>query len=337
MDGSVVNWLNGPCSGRTEKVDATATRLEARLRAGHRVVTAELSPPRHAGTGVLRAEARALRGFVDAVNLTDGNRAIVRMSPIAAAVVVHADGVEPVVQLTCRDRNRIALQADLLGLPALGLHNVLLLRGDDPALGDHPDAKPVFDLDGTGLLAAADRMRREGRLLSGGRVAEPPSLFLGAPGDPERDLAAVQASQAGTGGPPVLAAKVAAGADFVQTQVVSDPVRFTRWIDLAGDAGLLDRVAVLAGVFVLDSARRAEFLRDKVPGVVVPDATVARLAGARDERAEGVALAVELVGKLLAVDGVRGVHLMGLGPAEDRCAVVEAAGLLDEVRAGGSP
>jgi methylenetetrahydrofolate reductase (NADPH) len=314
-----------------------SSRLEARLRAGHRVVTAEVSPPRHAGTEVLRAEARTLRGAVDAINVTDGNRAIVRMSPIAAAVVVHREGVEPVVQLTCRDRNRIALQADLLGLPALGLHNVLLLRGDDPSQGDHPDAKPVFDLDGTGLLAAAERMRREGRFLSGGRIAEPPSLFLGAVGDPERDLAAVAAGGPGApkadlAGPPGLAAKVAAGADFVQTQVVSDPVRFTRWIDLAGEAGLLDRVAVLPGVFVLDSARRAEFLRDKVPGVVVPDATVARLAGARDQRVEGVAMAVELVGKLLAVDGVRGVHLMGLGPVEDRRAVAEAAGLLDELR-----
>jgi methylenetetrahydrofolate reductase (NADPH) len=312
------------------------SRLEARLRAGHRVVTAELSPPRHAGTEALRAAARALRGVVDAVNLTDGNRGIVRMSPIAAAVVVHAEGVEPVVQLTCRDRNRIALQADLLGLPALGLHNVMLLRGDDPTQGDHPDAKPVFDLDGTGLLAAADRLRREGRLLSGALVAEPPSLFLGAPGDPERDLAAAEAVGPWPAGatPMALAAKVAAGADFVQTQPVFDPARFIRWVDLAGEAGLLDRVAVLAGVFVLDSTRRAEFLRDRVPGVVVPDAAVARLAGARDERAEGLALAVELVGKLLAVDGVRGVHLMGLGPVSDRCTVVAATGLSDELRAG---
>jgi methylenetetrahydrofolate reductase (NADPH) len=273
----------------------------------------------------VRAEARLLRGLVDAINLTDCTRGIVRMSSVAAALLVREEGVEPIVQMTCRDRNRIALQSELLGLSALGLRNLLLLTGDDPTQGDHPDAKPVFDLNGTSLLAAADQMRREGRLLSGRPIREGPSLFLGAAADPERDLAQPEKMP--------FAEKAAAGADFVQTQAVFDLDRFARWMRLISAAGLHRQVAILAGVFLLDSGRRAHFLKTKVPGIVMPDATCDRMASAADERVEGVRVAIELVDELAGMDGVRGVHLMGIDATADLRAVVEGSGLARHVSA----
>lgn len=299
-----------------------ASRLARRLQAGHFVVTAEVNPPRHAGGDGVRAEARLLRGGVDAVNLTDCTRGIVRMSSTAAALLVREEGIEPIVQMTCRDRNRIALQSELLGVSALGLHNLLLLTGDDPTQGDHPDAKPVFDLNGTSLLAAADQMRR-GTFLSGRSIPELPSLFLGAAADPERDLAQPDKMP--------FAEKAAAGADFVQTQAVFDVDRFLRWMELVGAAGLHRRVAILAGIFFLDSAKRAYFLKTKVPGIVMPDAIYERMAQATDERAEGLRIAVELVDRLASIDGVRGVHLMGIDATADLRAVAENSGLARHV------
>src|SRR5262245_33640025 len=191
------------------------------------------------------------------------------MSPTAAALLVREEGIEPIVQMTCRDRNRIALQSELLGLSALGLHNLLLLSGDDPTQGDHPDAKPVFDLNGTSLLAAAHHMRREGQLISGREISHPPYLVLGAAGDPEGDLAKPDRMTA--------VQKADAGADFMQTQPAFDAERFARWMEQVRAAGLHERMAILAGVFILDSARRANFLKAEVPGIVMPDETIARL------------------------------------------------------------
>src|SRR4051794_7685672 len=206
----------------------TPSRLEARLRAGHFVVTAEINPPRHAGADGVRSEAQLLKGAVDAANLTDCTRGIVRMSSIAAASVLQSEGIEPIVQMTCRDRNKIALQSELLGLPVLGIHNVLLLTGDNPAEGDHPDAKPVFELNGTSLLAAANGLR-EGNLLSGRKLATAPTLFLGAAGDPERDMAQTDPAKM------PISEKIAAGVDFVQTQPIFDLSRFEQWLKLLKD------------------------------------------------------------------------------------------------------
>ena len=303
----------------------SASQLERRLLAGHMVVTVEINPPRHAGAETVRTQARLLRGVVDAVNLTDCTRGIVRMSSTAAALLTREEGVEPIVQMTCRDRNKIALQSELLGLSALGLPNVLLLTGDDPEQGDHPDAKPVFDLNGTALLAAADRMRREGILLSGRPIGDRPALFLGAAADPERDLSQPERM--------ALEEKATAGADFVQTQPVFDLDRFSRWMRLVRAASLHRRLAILAGVFVLDSVRRADFLRT-VPGIVMPDRIVERLASAADGRAEGLRLAVEMVDRLAGIEGVRGVHLMGVDATEGIRRVIEESGL---ARAGTGP
>jgi 5,10-methylenetetrahydrofolate reductase len=301
------------------------SRLERRLRQGRFVVTAEVNPPRHAGVDSVRAEARLLKGAVDAANLTDCTRGIVRMSSIAAAFVLNAEGIEPIVQMTCRDRNKIALQSELLGLPAMGVHSVLLLTGDNPAEGDHPDAKPVFELNGTLLLAAANGLR-EGALLSGRKLPHAPALFLGAAGDPERDLAQSDPARM------PISEKVAAGVDFVQTQPVFDVPRFSAWLDVLRENGLLERVFVLAGVFYIDSARRAEFLR-KIPGMVLPDAMAERMAGAADERAEGLAIARELVEALRGLDGVSGVHLMGIDASEALREIANTPVLAESVRA----
>jgi 5,10-methylenetetrahydrofolate reductase len=285
------------------------------------VVTAEINPPRHAGADAVRNQARLLAGRVDAVNLTDCTRGIVRMSSTAAALLVREEGIEPIVQMTCRDRNQIALQSELLGLSAIGLHNLLLLTGDDPTQGDHPDAKPVFALNGTALLAAAHELR-QGKLLSGRAISQPPALFLGAAGDPERDLAQPDRM--------ALAEKAAAGVDFVQTQPVFDRDRFLQWMDLVRGAGLHRQVAIIAGVFFLDSARRAEFLRS-VPGVVLPDSTYERLAGAEDQQAEGLRLACELVDWLVTVPDVRGVHLMGIEATASMAEIVRRSSLAERV------
>lgn len=299
------------------------SRLARRLKAGHTVVTAELNPPRHAGGDTVRRQAKLLAGAVDAVNLTDCTRGIVRMSATASALLVREQGIEPIVQMTCRDRNRIALQSELLGLSALGLHTVMLLTGDDPTQGDHPDAKPVFDLNSTTLLNAAHGMRT-GKLLAGRAIPQPPQLFLGAAGDPERDLANPDRMP--------LADKAAAGVDFVQTQPAFDLGRFAEWMRLVRSKGLHERVAILAGVFVLDSARRAEFI-SAVPGVVLPAEIPARLEAAADAHAVGLEIAVELVNALIQIEGVRGIHIMGVDATADMRLVVEGSALAAHVAA----
>jgi 5,10-methylenetetrahydrofolate reductase len=311
----------------SEQPDPQApSRLARRLRARQVVVTAEINPPRHAGADAVRRQARTLCGMVDAANVTDCTRGIVRMSATAAALLVREEGVEPIMEMTCRDRNRIALQSELLGLSALGLYNVLLLSGDDPKGGDQPDAKPVFDMNGTELLAVANAMRRDRHLLGSDRqIAQPPLLYLGAAGDPERDLKQPDNM--------TLAAKAASGGDFIQTQPAFDVDRFGQWVALARDKGLTDRLNILAGVFVLDSARRAEFLKESVPGIVMPDATIQRLAAAADPQAEGIRLAIEQVEALLALDGVRGIHLMGIEATDAFRAVVEGSSLARHVAA----
>ena len=301
-----------------------SSRLAQRLAAGHFVVTAEVNPPRHADPETVRRQARLLHGAVDAINLTDCTRGILRMSSTAAAILVREEGVEPIVQMTCRDRNQIALQSELLGLSALGLPNVLLLTGDDPTAGDHPEAKAVFDLNGTSLLAAANRLRREGTSVSGAKISSPPTLLLGAAGDPEKDL--TQPDR------PTIADKAAAGADFIQTQPVFDVARFASWLALVRDAGLHERPAILAGVFILDSAKRAQFLQ-QVPGVVLSDAIVERLERADDAREEGLRIAIELANQLTALDGVRGVHLMGIEASSAMRTVVERSSLASLVAA----
>jgi 5,10-methylenetetrahydrofolate reductase len=289
------------------------------LGEGRFVVTGELVPPRSSDPGVVRRAARGLRGLVDAVNVTDNATARVGMSPLAAAMLAAGEGLEPVLQLTCRDRNRLALTADLLGAHALGVRAVLCLSGDPMEVG-RTGAKPVFDLDAVGLARLASELGR-GRALDG-TVIDPPARFL---------VGVAEAPGADPSGGARLAAKSEAGASFVQTQPVYDVAQFAAWLDRLAARGLPDRVAVLAGVLPPASAAQLERFA-RLPGWAVPAATLARMRAAREQRAEGIALAVEMVNAVRDLPGVRGVHLMGLGPDTGVPEVVEAAGLLPRPR-----
>jgi methylenetetrahydrofolate reductase (NADPH) len=281
--------------------------LRAALAAGRFVFTAEIGPPRGADPSSVTRKAELLRGWVDAANVTDNQGAHARMSSLGGSVLTQRAGVEPVMQLTCRDRNRIALQSDLLAAGALGIPNVLLLTGDHPRFGDHPDAKPVFDLDGVQLTWAARTLRDGGVLANGQRLSTPPSWFIGTVENPFAPPRRFRARR--------LAKKVAAGAEFVQTQYVFDVEVFERWMADLTALGVTERCAVIAGVGPVRSLRVLEFLRGGVPGIHVPDHVERRLRGVTSDRVarEGVDLCVETIQRLRTVPGVAGVHVMAFG------------------------
>ncbi|MFM7718402.1 MAG: methylenetetrahydrofolate reductase [Actinomycetota bacterium] len=295
--------------------------LHRRLLAGGFAVTAELPTTDGADPSEVARLAAAYRGRVDAVNCTDNSAAHPHLSAIAAAALLVANGVEPIMQLGCRDRNRLALQADLLGAAALGVRNIVCMTGDDVTAGDHPEAKPIFDIDGVHLLRIARTLRDEGVYLSGRALTSPPSYFVGAvenPFAPPFDFRPVR-----------LGTKADAGAEFVQTQCCFNLPRLRGFLDRSRDLGVLDRVHVLVGVFVPRSARALRYLRDEVPGMDVPDAVMERLEGTAGDRqrAEGVAMAVETIRELLAMPGVSGVHLMGIRNEDAIFEVLETSGL----------
>lgn len=282
------------------------------------LVTAELNPPKSASATVLRRRAEALRDSVDAVNVTDSNRAMVAMAAIPAAAIVRAAGVETIVQMTGRDRNRIALQADVLGAVALGIENFVFMSGDDPKQGNHPDAVNVKDLDGVGLVKMAVGMRDQGRFLSGDEIRQPPKMTIGATASPftkPMDADLVKTFD-----------KISSGAEFLQTQPVFDLATFSQWLVEVRRRVARD-VPIIAGVLVLRSAEQADRLA-KVPGVALGPEVVDRMRAAADAEAEGVAIAVENVKALKALPGVRGVHLYAIEWPEAVGRVVEAAGLL---------
>ena len=301
--------------------------LRERLAAGGFAVTAEISPPRGAGTASITKVAALLRDWVDAANITDNQASHVRLASWAGSLAALAAGLEPVMQMTCRDRNRIALQSDLLGASALGIRNVLVMTGDHPEFGDHPEAKPVFDLDSVQLLRALRTMRDEHTLMSGRTVDPPPACFLGAVENPFVLPAAVSAERLGQ--------KVAAGAQFVQTQFVFDVPAFSRWMAQIRDLGLDEQCYILAGVGIVRSRRALDFMRDKVPGVHVPDDVYRRLRTVPADRtaAEGERLAAETVQQVSQISGVAGVHLLTAGSEQAIPGILDGAGVrLDEDR-----
>ena len=292
--------------------------LASLLRSGEFVMTAELNPPKSAAAGVVRRRGEVLKGVVDAVNVTDSNRAMVAMAAIPAATIVQSAGLEPIVQMTGRDRNRIALQADLLGAAAVGIENFVFMSGDDPKQGNHPDAVNVKDLDGVGLVKMAVGMRDQARFLSGDDIKQPPKMLIGATASPftkpmEADLTKTFD-------------KIAAGVDFLQTQPVFDLATFSHWL-VEVLRGASRDVPIIAGVLILRSPEQAERL-GKVPGVAFGPEVHDRMKKAADAEAEGVAIAVEMVKALRALPGVRGVHLYAIEWPEAVGRVVEAAGLL---------
>lgn len=297
--------------------------LASRLAAGKFTVTAELSPVRGASAAAMAARAEPLRGWVDAVNLTDNQGSHVRMSSWASALAAKAAGLEPIMQMTCRDRNRIALQSDLLGAVSAGIENFLFMSGDHPKFGDHPGAKPVFDLDSTQLTWTARAMRDDGRLLSGAELKPPPeAIFLGAVENPFAPPLEFRAERAGK--------KIAAGAQFMQTQYVFDTDVFAGWMRRLSDLGLTGRCHILPGVGVIRSARMLEFLGSgRVPGVVIPEPVRKRLGAVPAEQvgAEGAKLAAEIIARLRELPGVAGVHLLTAGYEKQTPALLEMAGV----------
>lgn len=289
-------------ASRTVSPEPDIGALERALRARRFAVTAEVSPPVATDAAGFVAHALPLRGVATAVNVTDGAGARTHMSSLAAAHFLARAGIEPVLQMTCRDRNRLALQADLLGAVALGIRNVLLLRGDAPSAGDQPDAKGVFDLGTTDALAMAHRMRTERTLPSGVAIAGEVPLVLGAadtPVDPPADWQ-----------PASLAAKAAAGADFVQTQFCMDLGVVRRYAARLLDLGIAQRLPILIGIAPIPSARSARWMREKLRGTTIPDAIVERLERAADPKVEGKRICIELLLELATIPGVAGAHVM---------------------------
>ncbi len=284
-------------------------------------MTAEIGPPRGADTDVIRDKVVPLRGWVAAVNITDNQSAVVRLSSWAGSLVARAAGVEPIMQLTCRDRNRIALQSELLSASAMGIPNVLVMTGDHPRFGDHADAKPVFDLDSVQLLWVARTMRDEGRLLSGRMLGRPPSWFLGAVENPSAPPVGFRAARLGK--------KVAAGAQFVQTQYVFDVGAFAGWMQQVRDLGLHERCHILAGVGPIMSVRALTHLQHHVPGVNIPSDTARRLLATPSTRTadEGIRVCAETIARVREIPGVAGVHVMAVGNERRIPEILRLAGL----------
>ena len=294
-----------------------SSNLQARLAAGDFVVTAEITPPVSADPGELISRALPLKGLATAVNVTDGAGAKVHLSSLAAAHFLVQSGIEPIFQMTCRDRNRLALQSDLLGAAALGIRNILVLAGDDPKAGDQPEAKAVFDLNTRELLSIADGLRREGKLPTGTPVAGKALFVLGA--------ADVPVDPAPGWLPKGLVAKAEAGADFVQTQFCMDAGVVRRYAARLREAGF--KLPVLIGVAPIPSARSARWMREKLFGTVIPDSIVERLEKASDPRREGRQICVEIMQELAEIPGVAGAHVMAPQNFADIPRVIEDSGV----------
>jgi len=315
--------------------------LEKTLRAGHFAVTGELGPPQSADGEVIRSKARLLKGYCDGVNITDNQTAIVRMSSIGAGRIVVEEGLEPIIQMTCRDRNRLAIQSDLLGAHALGMKNLLCLTGDHQKFGNHPTAKNVFDIDSLQLVQAVTQMRDQGVFQNGEEIkGEKPSFFIGAAAAPFADPVDFR--------PYRLAKKVKAGANFIQTQLVYDIPAFKKYMEKVRELGLHKKTYILAGVGPLKSLGMAKYMKTSVPGILVPDEIITRMEKVaepwkdkktgemtkeeKSERAnawkeEGIRICIDLIKEVMKIEGVAGVHIMAIEWEEAVKPIVEGAGL----------
>jgi methylenetetrahydrofolate reductase (NADPH) len=288
------------------------------------VVTVEIGPPKGSDAKKIRDKAEIVRGSADAFNITDNQTAVVRMSSLAGCVILLSMKMEPIMQMTCRDRNRIGLQSDVLGAAALGVRNILCLTGDHQSFGNHPAAKGVFDVDSIQLLQIIKNMRDAGVFQSGDALlAERPSVFLGAAANPYADPFDAQVDR--------LRKKIDAGAEFIQTQSVYNIEKFSKWIDDVRSQGLDKKVHILAGVTPLKSARMAERMKFHVPGTDVPDVVYQRMKNAVDPEKEGYAIALETIRELKVLSGVHGIHITALFWEEIIPALVKDAGLFNQI------
>jgi methylenetetrahydrofolate reductase (NADPH) len=298
-------------------------RLERVLRTGAFAVTTELAPPDSADPLEVYRRSEMFDGVVDAINATDGSGANCHMSSVAVSALLSRKGYSSVLQISCRDRNRIAIQGELLGAAAMGVANVLCLTGDGIQAGDHPEAKPVFDLGAMTLIKTVKTMRDESRFLSGRSLDTPPELFIGAAANPFAPPLGFRAER--------MASKIEAGAQFFQTQYCFDIPVFKEFMKRAGDLGLLDQAYVLAGVGPMASARSAAWIRDNVPGIHIPDVIIDRLLGAgKKQKAEGRKICVEMMQQLKEIEGVAGVHVMAYRQEESVKQIVNDSGVLGD-------
>ncbi|HTX06071.1 MAG TPA: methylenetetrahydrofolate reductase [Steroidobacteraceae bacterium] len=295
-------------------------RLERILRAGKFAVTTEMAPPDSADPEEVYRRARIFDGYVDAINATDGSGANCHMSSLAVCALLTRVGYAPVMQISCRDKNRIAIQGDILGGAAMGVCNILCLTGDGVQAGDHPQALPVFDLDSMTLLETARTMRDQHRFLSGRRLTFAPRVLLGAAENPFAPPLEWRAQR--------LAKKIAAGAQFIQTQYCYDVPLLKDFLRRIEDLGLLEQVFILVGVGPLRSAKTAEWMRTHVPGLHIPDAVIARLKGAADAAREGRNLCIEIIQEIRSVPGVSGVHVMAYRQEDTVPEIIDRSGVL---------
>jgi methylenetetrahydrofolate reductase (NADPH) len=297
------------------------SKLKSTLSGGGFAVTAECGPPRGADASVVQKKGEILKGWVDAVNVTDNQTAVVRMSSLAACLHLIDMGVEPVMQMVTRDRNRIALQSDIMGAYSLGVRNLLCLSGDHQSLGSQPEAMNVFDIDSVNLVHAVRVMRDEGKDMSGFALAGAPEMFIGAAENPFADPLSYRVIR--------LAKKINAGVDFIQTQCVYNLPRFKEWMCQAHEEGLTERVYIMAGITPLKSARMAQFMAAKVAGMDVPKEVIDRMSAFTGQRAieEGMNIALETIAEVKNIPGVRGIHIMAIEAEERVPELVKAAGL----------
>ncbi|DAC73008.1 MAG TPA: methylenetetrahydrofolate reductase [Thermoplasmata archaeon] len=295
------------------------SNLEKRLSEGQFVITTEIGPPKGSDASKIRDKAMMVKGCADAFNITDNQTAVVRMSSLAGSLILLQMDMEPIMQMTCRDRNRIGLQSDVLGAAALGVRNILCLTGDHQSFGNHPTAKGVFDIDSVQLLQIIKNMRDAGVFQSGDPLlAQRPCVFLGAAANPYSGSFESQMNH--------LRKKIDAGAEFIQTQSVYNVEKFSRWMDEVRSQGLDKRVHLLAGVTPLKSVKMAERMKFHVPGTDVPDAVYQRMENASDPAKEGYAIALELIRELKSIAGVHGIHITALFWEEIIPALVKDAG-----------
>ena len=311
----------------TESIYKSGSNLEKLLAAGQFVVTAELGPPKSADLEMIKTKSGYLRGQVDAVNITDNQTAIVRVSSLAAARLALEQGVEPVMQMTCRDRNRLAMQADILGAYLLGIRNLVCLSGDHQCFGNHPTARHVYDLDSIQLIQMVRDMRDRKIFACGEEIknsakaeAKEPRMFIGAAANPFADPFEFRVIR--------LEKKIAAGADFIQTQCIYDMDRFKRWMDMVRARGLHQRCKILAGLTPIKTAGMARYMRDKVAGISLPQALIDRIEQSKEPKTEGIRICVEQIQELRNMEGVAGIHLMAIEWEHKVGEIIGLAGLL---------
>jgi methylenetetrahydrofolate reductase (NADPH) len=300
----------------------SGSNLEKVLKAGHFAFTGECGPPQGSNVDHLIEKIHHLKGCVDAVNVTDNQTAVVRMSSWAASLILLQEGLEPNFQMVCRDRNRLAIQSDILGIYAHGIRNMLCLSGDHQRFGNHPGAKNVFDIDSMQLIHTVKTMRDEGKFLNGGDIDGPPELFIGAASNPFAEPFEFRVHR--------LAKKIAAGADFIQTQCIYNMDRFREFMKRAVDMGLHEKCYILAGVTPMKSVGMARYMAKQVPGMDVPDSLITRLRGAGKGKVadEGIKFAIEQIEEFRAMEGIAGVHLMAIEWEHRVPYIAELAGML---------